>query len=166
MRYSTTNIISTLHTPYVTTRFHICKVMLYCQPYYCFNRKFLDGTFFCKKSSCVVRQSFVPVALRKCQGTYISLPYICNCLYFYSSTQHSRYYPILFRSKYVIIRDCIPDPWSERYKKIDTRMYAWMHFVLQVAHIIEKGVSQFKRTERYSDYVYECSYDMDVDSGI
>ena len=41
-----------------------------------------------------------------------------------------------------------------------------MHFVLQVAHIIEKGVSQFKRTERYSDYVYECSHNMDVDSGI
>ena len=55
---------------------------------------------------------------------------------------------------------------ERKIQKIDTRMYAWMHFVLQVAHIIEKGVSQFKRTERYSDYVYECNYNMDVDNGI
>ena len=106
--------------------------------------------------SCIVcgaAQSFVPVALRAIPNLefyYRSF----KTHYLYPNSQQSLFNPILFLSKYVIIRDCIPDPWSERNKKIDTRMYAWMHFILQVAHIIEKGFSQFKRTNIFLYYIH------------
>ena len=138
--------------------------MLYCQPHYCFKRKILDGTFFGKKLHRVwCGTIFCSSCSQSLNSKLASKNWFVQMYLASLKPQLSLFNPILFLSKYVIIRDCIPDPWSERNKKIDTRMYAWMHFVLQVAHIIEKGVSQFKRTERYSDYVYECSYNMDVE---
>ena len=80
--------------------------------------KFLDGTFFGKKlhrvwcgtifcSSCT--QSFTRNL--QCYHPSFSIHWTSRL------SQQSLFNPILFRSKYVIIRDCIPDPWSERNKK-------------------------------------------------
>ena len=107
---------------------YLCAVYLYnfiyvwkcftASPIIVLTEKFLDGTFFGKKlhrvwcgtifcSSCT--QSFT--WNKECYHPSLSIHRTSRL------SQQSLFNPILFRSKYVIIRDCIPDPWSERNKK-------------------------------------------------